>query len=36
MLYLQDTEPAGKTGEEIWLAWLGGTEAEKGAEGIIK
>jgi hypothetical protein len=22
MVYLQDTEPAGKTEEEIWQAWL--------------
>jgi len=27
VVYLQDTEAMGKTEEEIWLAWLGGTEA---------
>ena len=33
MVYLQNTEPAGKTEEEIWLAWPAGAEAAKGVSG---
>jgi hypothetical protein len=33
MVSLQDTEPAGKTEEEIYLEWPAGTEAAEGISG---